>query len=286
MRKPSTTSNPVSGEAEREPLRARGTDRLLDILDFFVNHDEPMTRNAIAVAVDAPRSTIYALIEQLIERGYLEYDHDSSLISLGPRISQLSNRQMRFGHFERTVRRHIEQLASKLTVVAEINVIENWQQLVLFCATGNSHGYLNAVEGARYPLPWTASARFLLEGLSENELIHHLSAADFSIPGNGKSLTPAQLVSDMQAAKKRGYELALGWINPYIGCVSAPLRNREGQCVAAISMVMPLSQLEAGQAKLVDAILKTAAELNNLLKTMDEFPWSQPEGIMKYRAES
>src|SRR5690606_3157078 len=118
------------------------------------------------------------------------------------------------------------------------NVIDSWQQLVLFSASGTGHSYLNAVEGTRYPLPWTAAARFLLEGQSERELLRHIPSTDFDIPGTGEHLTSAQLMTEIKQAQKRGYQIAAGLMNPYIGCIAAPLRNRSGRCVAVVSLVM------------------------------------------------
>jgi DNA-binding IclR family transcriptional regulator len=244
-------------------LRAKGTDRLLDVLDCVASQETPVTRNAIAAAIGAPRSTVYSIIELMLKRDYLEQVEPEGLIVPGGRCGLLGlayGRQNRFGRKARNV---VAKLAERAGEVAELNIMRDWRQIVLISETGRAHHYRVPVEGSSTPLPQAASGRFLLQGVDRGEMTANLSDADFTMADGGR-IDPAQFREDIEAAKRQGYWIARGLIDPYIACIASPVWDRDERCIGAVCLVVPLPELASREAELVSMTREAAEELTGI----------------------
>ncbi len=247
--------------------RAKGTDRLLDILETLEVMPEPISRNALAKALNCPRSTVYSLVDQLLERDWLAQSEDG-LIALGHRAGLMGLAYSKLSRFEAIATEMVQRVAADLGTVAEINVVDQWQQLVLISATGRTQNYLRTLEGSRYPLTMTGSARLQLVGISPAAIRRHIPAQHFKT-GAGQ-MSPEQFLEEIRQAGLNGYHIARGLIEPYIGSLGTPVCNRDGACVAVLSIVLPLADLDQRQNELLDTLRRGAGELSEHLRVA---PW-------------
>ncbi|MEQ9018166.1 MAG: MarR family transcriptional regulator, partial [Nitratireductor sp.] len=66
--------------------RERSVDRIVQILEFLHGHGEGIRIGALAKALDAPRSSIYTVVNDLTEAGLLEVSPDDARIFFGKRM--------------------------------------------------------------------------------------------------------------------------------------------------------------------------------------------------------
>lgn len=244
-------------------LRAKGTDRLLDVLDCVASQEAPVTRNAIAAAIGAPRSTVYSIVELMLRRDYLEQIEPEGLIVPGGKCGLLGlahGHQNRFGRKARTV---VAKLARRAGEVAELNIMRDWRQIVLISETGRSHHYRVPVEGSSTPLPQAASGRFLLQGIDRGEIAANLSGADF-VMADGSRIDLARLCDDMETARRQGYWIARGLIDPYIACIASPIQDRSERCIGVVCLVVPLPELARREQELISMTREAADELTGI----------------------
>ncbi|MHC1550270.1 IclR family transcriptional regulator [Phyllobacterium sp. K27] len=260
--------------------RARGTDRLLDVLDCILSQSQPLTRNAIASAIGAPRSTIYSIIEQLLEREFLEQFGPEGLILPGSKCGQLGFAYDRHNPFGRKARHVISKLAKLAGEVAELDVMRGWRQVVLISETGRDHNYRVPVEGSSSPLPRTASGRFLLQGVDVADMAANIPLADF-IMADGNKVTAKKLADDISHAAAQGYWIARGLIDPYIACVTAPVHDRSQRCIGAVCLVVPLPELEPREPELVAMTRNAAEELSQLFLTWNGVLGQHPDDALR-----
>lgn len=244
--------------------RAKGTDRLLDILAYFEGDRNPVSRNALAVALGCPRSTVYMLVDQLVERGWLQQLANGS-VSLGYRAGLIGLAYAGHEEFEKSARLTVSKLAEELGEVVDLDIIDKWKQLVVVSANGRGKTYLSVVEGSRYPLPLTASSRVLLDGIPAGVLETHIPAEDF-VAGDGSAVRLSDFLQDIQQARDVGYGVVEGSMDPMIGAVSVPVRNPSGDCLAALSVVLPSALIKDDIETLVRPLSRAASELENQLR--------------------
>src|SRR5690606_32495423 len=120
-------------------------------------------------------------------------------------------------------------------------------------------------EGARFPLPHTASARFLLADHPQEEILRNIPPEHYQLPG-GEWLTPEGFLADIEASRGKAIYITRGWVDLRLSCIATPLFGQSGACVAALSLVMPLSEIDERQDELCALLLATARELNEQLK--------------------
>ncbi|WP_372094449.1 IclR family transcriptional regulator [Tistrella mobilis] len=244
--------------------RAKGTDRILDILEHLETETRPVSRNALAKALNCPRSTIYSLVDQLVARDWLTQD-DSGTISLGHRVGLLGLAYSRNARFEPVAREVVQRVASEAGVVTEINIADSWQQLVLISATGRSRNYLRTVEGSRYPLPITGSARLQLADIPREVIRRNIPDEEFRL-GSGEILPFETFCAEIDQARRDGHFIARGLIDRYVGTAGVPILNRHGHCVATLSIILPQADLDARQNDLLDILRRGADELSGYLR--------------------
>ena len=240
--------------------RAKGTDRLLDVLDCVLSQGAPLTRNAIAATIGAPRSTVYSVIELMLKRDYLEQIEPEGLIVPGGKCGLLGLAHDRHSPFGRKARQVVAKLARRAGEVAELNILRGWRQIVLISETGRGHNYRVAVEGSSTPLPQAASGRFLLQGVDRREMAANLSGTDFTM-ADGSTIDLDQFLAHMETAERQGYWIARGLIDPYIACIAAPVHDRSRRCTGAICLVVPLPELARREDEFISMTREAADEL-------------------------
>ena len=80
---PDTAENPDAKVAKRS--RVSGIDRALQVIDYLYETGSPAGAYAIAKAIKAPLSTVYVIIDDLIEKNMLARNADGN-IWLGARL--------------------------------------------------------------------------------------------------------------------------------------------------------------------------------------------------------
>lgn len=244
-------------------LRAKGTDRLLDVLDCVVSQSMPQTRNAIAATIGAPRSTVYSVIELLLKRDYLEQIEPEGLIVPGGKCGLLGFAYDRHNPFGRRARHVVAKLARQAGEVAELDIMRGWRQIVLISETGRGHNYRVAVEGSSTALPQAASGRFLLQGVDRRDMEANIPVADFTM-ADGSKISLDQFRDHVEMARRQGYWTARGLIDPYIACIAAPVHDRSQRCIGAVCLVVPLPELARREDQLIAMTREAADELTRI----------------------
>lgn len=256
--------------------RARGTDRLLDILEYCESLNAPITRHALAQALKCPRSTVYVLVDQLVERGWLE-ENDAKDVMLGHRAGRLGLAYGKQARFEQHMRDAIQRLARDIGEVVEVNIIDRWQQLILMSATGKEHNYLRANEGSLFPLPQTASGLILLEGVSRSTIEKKIPPEHYRF-NDGVLLSIDEFMERISHTSSTGYAIGRGMIDHYIGTICVAVRDRVGRVIAVLCVVVPLTELDNRIEGVLTKLQATANELTRMLAIMS---WSMGEQALQ-----
>lgn len=246
--------------------RAKGTERLLEVLDCVIDQDQPMTRNAIAAAIGVPRSTVYSIIEVLLSHDYLEQIEPEGLIVPGSKCGLMGLAYDKHATLGRKARQVVSRLARQAGEVAELDVMRGWRQMVQISETGRGHNYRVASEGSTSPLPQTASGRFLLDGIARQDMRKNFTSEDY-VMADGSVLSLDELCEHIERARQQGYWVASGLIDPYIGCIASPVRDRQERCIGAVCLVVPLPEMAHRKDEFITMTCTAAQDLTQILRT-------------------
>ncbi|VVE32864.1 IclR family transcriptional regulator [Pandoraea horticolens] len=269
-RKPATRKAPRAKQAEAAPKRSRvGTlDRVLQILDYLYEADTPAGPYAIAKAIGAPATTVYPLIDGLLEKGLLARGPNRT-VWLGPRLHYYGLAFARRTDFLTVATSQMHQLCRSLSETIQICGREGDHMVVLAAAEGPGHFRISSQVGSRVPLNWTASGRLLVGHLPQAErvaLFEHCSR----ISPTGAAKTDARTLSkEAASAFQSRLSIAIGESDFSIACVASPICDAQGQPLATISIVLPIQKLQEDQKRYTEAVREAADAIERSIGAQD-----------------
>jgi DNA-binding IclR family transcriptional regulator len=247
------------------PKRSRvsGIDRVLQILDHLQAAGAPATAYELAKATGAPLSTVYVLVDDLVEKGLLDRQPGGA-VWLGPRLYHYGLSYARNLDLLTVATHEMHALSHDVGETVQICGRDGDHMVVLAMAEGVGHFRVTSRVGTRVPLNWTASGRLLVGHLPEAERLALFRRAKAS--PTGRAETDAQTLSDgVVRCYADGLSIQSGESDYSVACVAAPIRDAAGACLATISIVVPDSRLSQAEAELVAAVKTSARRIEERL---------------------
>ncbi|WP_116134134.1 IclR family transcriptional regulator [Tropicimonas sp. IMCC34043] len=251
-------------QATAPRTRTSGIDRTLQIMDILAERKVAMSAYDLAKSAGAPVSTIYRLVDELVERSMLTRQPDN-MIWLGPRL-------MRYGLVYRAqmdvfslAQQEMQRLVDATGETVQICARDEGMMLVIGMAHGEGHFRVASAVGTRVPLNWTASGRLLLGHLGDED--RRATFAATARPSNtGMAETDPDVLS-RQAREDFENRLSVQFNASEfsVACIAAPIRDESGACVATISIVVPDRKAEERSEALSVAVRDAAASVERSL---------------------
>ncbi|TBN12749.1 IclR family transcriptional regulator [Agrobacterium cavarae] len=265
----SSSGNALELSSSEEGSKARrsrvsGIDRAIQIIDHLYETGAPAGAYAIAKAVKAPLSTIYAIIDDLVEKNMLARNDDGS-IWLGARLYHYGLAYARSLDFMSVAMHEMHDLCRAAGETVQVCGRDDEHMLVLAMADGPSHFQVASRVGTRVPLNWTASGRLLVGHMPEEQRID-LFKRGARISPTGRATIDAKNLSD--AARKAFEErlsIQAGESDYSVACIASPIVDNRGDCVATISIVLPEQKVMADKTGYADRVKASAARIEQLM---------------------
>ncbi len=253
-------------DVESKPRRSRvsGIDRALQVIDHLYETGAPAGAYAIAKAIKAPLSTVYVIIDDLVEKNMLARNADG-MIWLGSRLYHYGLAYARSLDFMSVATHEMHDLCREAGETVQVCGRDAEHMLVLAMAEGPSHFQVASRVGTRVPLNWTASGRLLVGHMPEAERIE-LFKRGARISPTGRATVDAASLSD--AARKAFEErlsIQAGESDYSVACIASPIVDNIGDCVATISIVLPEQKILADKSGYAERVKASAARIEKLM---------------------
>lgn len=244
--------------------RTSGIDRSLQILDLLSSRGKPASAYDIAKSIGAPLSTVYALVDELAERGMLSRPQDK-LVWLGPRV-------MRYGlAYESRLdmlaeaKREMGRLSRLLGETVQICYRDDDLMVVAAMTDGEGHFRISSDVGTRVPLNWTASGRLLVGHLPDAERHAVFRAIARPSPTGLADTDPGKLAEQAGRDFRNRLAVQLGASDFAVACIAAPIRNAAGECAMTISIVLAEQKARANLDRYGNAVRSSADAIERAL---------------------
>lgn len=221
----------------------QSVERALSLLSYFTD-EQPERRIAELVELSGlGQSTVSRLVAALESLGYLVRDERSGLHRIGPKVVELAGVALNQSAVHRAGRQVAQNLAHELGLGANVAERHGDRMFYLCHFEGPLAPRTFTLTGRSAPLHATAMGKALLSGLAEDE-VRDVMGPDYPAYTR-KTLTGlAGLLDALAETRARGYateveELAFGR-----ACLAAPVRDRSGAVVAALSVSGSLSAMD------------------------------------------
>lgn len=257
-----TNHRTVSDQSESR--RARGLDRAFHILDYLRAQKRPLRPNEIAQGIDAPKSSVYEVINLLIEHKALEYADREGRVFLGRKLYFLGRDYLRHFDLARESEDYLAELVATTQETAQLCMVDGDKYTVVLMKEGARPFRISTDVGEPVPIPWTASGRLLLAHLDDAEILSLIPQDDFVLP-SGERLDQAQFLAEIRQADAAGFFSFDSVTDTYTHCLAAPVYDEASHCVATLCLVAPRTDaaknLQLYRSALIDCAAGLTAKL-------------------------
>ncbi|MEU4063939.1 IclR family transcriptional regulator [Streptomyces wedmorensis] len=238
--------------------------RAFDILELFLQGDGTLSAPEITRRLQLPRTTTHELVSTLAARNYLvPVPEQPGRYRLGVRTYQLGSRYAEQLDLAAEGRQVAHEVAESCGETVHVALLEDTD--VIYVAKVDSTHAVRMVSaaGRRLPAHCTAVGKMLLATLPEAELDERLEGREL-VAMTPRSLTdPDVLRAALAEIRILGVALEQQESNPDVSCVAAPVRDRSGAVVAALSISVPVHRwTEDRENELTALAVEGAAELS------------------------
>lgn len=218
---------------EDNKMTVRAVERALDILLCFTNASD-LAMTEISKKVGLHKSTVHRLLASLEAKGFVIRDPATDKYRLGFRIWELSANLSQSDDPAVILLPEMERLRDLIGETVSLYIREGKERLRIQAVQSKQAIRRVAPIGARLPLYVGASSKVLVA--FDNPEVEQLLFSDSSWP---ESLDRPTFAGQMREIREAGYAMSVEEREAGAAAVSAPVRNRAGKLVAALSVSGP-----------------------------------------------
>jgi IclR family acetate operon transcriptional repressor len=241
--------------------------KALSLLDAFTLEQPELSLVQIARQAGIHKSSAFRLLATMEAQGFVEKDPVSHGYRLGWKLAELAGRLLGRYELRELAAPHMEQLARESGEIVHLSILDG-AEIVYLEKKGRSQPLtVSTTIGGRSPAHASAMGKVLLASLAEGEMRRVLRGLSL------RRFTPTtitdrrKLARELSAIRRQGYALDDEETFPGIRCVAAPLRDREGRVVAALSVTAPTQRMGARrQSEIRQWVTDTAARISERIR--------------------
>lgn len=253
---------------------------LLDL--FTVDHPEWGVSEA-AEAIGMPRSSTHSLMSSLVETGLLN-SSGRGRYRLGWRIVELYE----------TMRATMDVRAAAAPIMARLNagtgettnlgVLDRGEVLYLDKLLARHQLGVHGVRvGARMPPHGSALGKVMLAYMNPAEVRQILGPGPLKRFTNATQTDPVKLLAELEEIRRTGIAYENEEVTYEVACAACPIKDPYGSVVAAISITVPATRMNARRTDLSRAVRSAAADVTRRLvqsqSERPEVPFDDPRRI-------
>ncbi|MFE5713749.1 IclR family transcriptional regulator [Streptomyces sp. NPDC056501] len=239
--------------------------RALDVLELFLDGDGTYSTPEIVRRLQLPRTAVHELVTTLAARSYLvPVPEQPGRYRLGVRPYQLGSRYAEQLDLASEGGQVARAVAATCDETVHVAILEG-TDVIYIAKVDSTHAVrMVSAAGRRLPAHCTSVGKMLLASLPERELAGRIpDGAELGAMTPHSVTDPAALRAALAEVRRRGIALESRESNPDVSCVAAPVRDRSGRVVAALSISVPMIRWsEARRAELEELAVKGATELS------------------------
>ncbi|HOJ51369.1 MAG TPA: IclR family transcriptional regulator [Syntrophales bacterium] len=244
----------------------QSVDRALEILELFQGGAESVGITEVAKHLGISKAAAYALMTTLQKRNFLKQDQNSRRYKLGFKLLQLGALFVNQSELGRAAQPWAVNLCNRFGEVVHISIFAAEAALIVHRFEPKEPFLLYPQPGSTMPLYSTAGGKVLLAYAPPEIQEKFLSQAPFPPKTPNTIVKKSDLLREIKIIQKQEYaedreETIIG-----VACVGAPIRDKSGRVIAAISLTGSKTRMEErGWEEIVKAVKMTALQISSAL---------------------
>jgi DNA-binding IclR family transcriptional regulator len=229
---------PPRGNARRPP-GSQSLERGLDILEMIEASGAELGVRELARRAELSPTIVQRLISSLALRGYVEKNSETSRYRLGHRSLSLGASSERAFDYAVTARRELERLAHEHHLNGFVSVLRGGRAIYVLAVQAEGPVAIKVSPGSEMPLHSTSAGKVLLAALPDGEARKLLGGRKLAAITPHTITDPSALLAALPRVRRQGFATVNEENIPGVLSVGAPIRDRAGTVVAALSVAFP-----------------------------------------------
>jgi len=262
----------------KAPTGSQSLERGLDILAMIDSEDGGLGVREIARRKTLSPTIVQRLITSLANRGYVEKNKDTNRYVLGYRALAMGGSRTNGMDYIAVAKRELEQLSKRHQLNGFVAALRGFRAVYLLAVQADGPISINIRPGSEMPLHSTGAGKVLLASLAEDDVRKLL--------GNGKlkALTPHtitdvdRLIASLAKVRRTDIATVSEENIPGVLSVGAPIRDKAGHVIAALSVAFPKYVDASRTLQTVTPLVAAAAQ-----RVSQALGW-QPDGSKAAKA--
>ncbi|MDQ2841106.1 MAG: IclR family transcriptional regulator [Acidobacteriota bacterium] len=249
--------------------QVQALDRTFAILDVLARSNQLLGPTELGKRLNLHRSTVHRLLAVLERHRYVERDTQTAKYRLGLKLVELSSFALPQFEFERSAKPYVEKLAAETGEAAHMGILCSGEVMSILHAAGSNEANSPSTVGRRSPIHCTSLGKAILAFRKEaNELI----LSHRFVMHTKKTITnSAQFSAELDKVRVRGIAIDDEEFQEGLRCIGAPVCDRAGRAIAAISIAGPRSRISNDRSiELARAVLAISRALSEAVAKTGE----------------
>lgn len=237
-------------------------DRVLALLQYLARHPGEHGVRALSAALNLSPSTLVRLLKSLVQAGFVRQNEVTSRYTIGVQAVQLGLAAL--GTFDLTAIAppYLQALVAETGESAFLAVLDDGEVVYLLKQEGQHAIRTTAVLGSRRPAHCTALGKSFLATMPPAEARVLLERKGLP-PMTRQTITDLNcLWEELAQVRLRGYGVDREEVEDGLMCLGAPIRDYQGQTVAAISMAGPVARVMPHEERYGRRVAAAAQEIS------------------------
>jgi len=241
-------------------------DKSLSVLEILLKKGSSMNMIEISEKLGFYPSTIHRILDTLKHWGYVEQNSHTQKYQLGLKALELGMVKLHQMDLVREATPYLKELVNQCNETVHLGVLEEGE--VLYLAKEESSQTIRMISyvGKRAPLHCTALGKVLLTYLSAEERKKILGEKVLPRLTENTITDKRELEKELGKVREQGFALDREENEKDVRCVAAPIRNYQGEVIAAISISSPIFRIDKNvQNNLNKALLEISKKISKRL---------------------
>lgn len=264
----------MSREAERRTYPVQALQRGLLILDTVLEAGTPLRLDEIRARTGLPKATAFRLVLNLIEGEYMvETDQGYWLGLKLMRLGALVEKEL---DLKQQALPHLQELLSKFNETVHLGVLDGEMRVVYLekLFTQRAVGLMGSRVGVAFPMHCTGLGKAMAAFRDGEEIGGWVRAHGLKRYTAATITNETKFLGELRQIRSAGYSVDDGEHEEGVRCVAAPIRDKDGAIVAAVSIAGPDVRMPRplSDSSMAEQVVETALRISLALGySGDEF---------------
>ncbi len=247
-------------------MKVQSLERAFDIIELLAEHPEGMILSDMALELSLHASTVYRLVNDLVERGYVHKDPSLNTYKIGLRFIDLSSQYLNNLELKTEAHPYLSELCHKVNHSVFLATMMDGEVCYIdrIDPYATSRGY--SIIGQRRSLFSTSLGKALILEHSDQEILELIEKKGIHQYTPYSITDPGKFLEEMHVSRERGYTMDNQEDRLDFQCIGVPVYDYRKKIVASISTSWDKSHFGSVDIELITKdILATAANISEKL---------------------